>query len=96
MKMKTDLNTSEENNEKLQNSYDSKQKEQIILQDQFNSMKINLMGESDQKKVALEERDLAKKQNEKTLSELKTLEQKIEPILNEKFVFFIFRIIRLK
>ncbi len=70
MKMKTDLNTSEENNEKLQNSYDSKQKEQIILQDQFDSMRINLMGESDQKKVALGERDLTKKQSEKTLSKL--------------------------
>ncbi len=86
--MKTDLNTSEENNEKLQNSYDSKQKEQIILQDQFNSMKINLIGEFDQKKVALEERDLAKKQNEKTLSEYKTLQQEIESILNEKYVYF--------
>jgi hypothetical protein len=58
------------------------------LQNRLDSMKINLMGESDQKKVALEERDLAKKQNEKTLSEYKTLQQEIESILNEKYVYF--------
>jgi len=58
------------------------------LQNRLDSMKINLMGESDQKKVALEERDLAKKQNEKTRSEYKTLQQEIESILNEKYVYF--------
>ncbi len=58
------------------------------LQNRLDSMKINLMGESDQKKVALEERDLAKKQNEKTRSEYKTLQQEIESILNEKDVYF--------
>jgi len=61
---------SEINGYSIRNSNDNNQKEQIILQDQFDSMRINLMGESDQKKVALGERDLTKKQSEKTLSKL--------------------------